>query len=64
MPEDFPNHVLYGFLDGASPIRSPESNYVAINHKGETWHLFNAERMSLGRIAAMAAVFIRGKHKP
>jgi large subunit ribosomal protein L13 len=28
------------------------------------WHLFNAERMNLGRMAEMIAIFVRGKHKP
>ena len=59
-----PNNILYGYLQGAQPLRKAESNYVAINHNGQTWHLFNAERMALGRMAAMIAVFIRGKHKP
>ena len=33
-------------------------------HNGEVWHLFNASRMPLGRMASMIATFIRGKHKP
>lgn len=28
------------------------------------WHVFNAERIPLGRMAVMIATFIRGKHKP
>jgi ribosomal protein L13 len=63
MPE-FENHVLYQYMDGVKPRREPESSYVAINHKGEVWHLFNAARMPLGRMAAHIATLIRGKHKP
>jgi len=37
---------------------------VAVNHKGTTYHLFNAKRMPIGRIAVLASQFIRGKHKP
>ena len=33
-------------------------------HDGQAWHLFNAKRMSLGRMAEMIAIFVRGKHKP
>jgi len=63
--EDFPNHLVYRALEnGIVPKKDPESAYVAINHKGETWHLFNAAKMPLGRMAAQIAVFIRGKHKP
>lgn len=45
-------------------MTDPESAYVAVHHKGETWHLFNAERIPLGRMAERIAVYIRGKHKP
>lgn len=37
---------------------------MAISHKNRTWHLFNAERFPLGRMAQMISVYIRGKHKP
>ena len=37
---------------------------MAVQYEGKTWHLFNAARMPLGRIARMAATFLRGKHKP
>ena len=40
------------------------SNYVAVNHKGKTYHLFNARKMPVGRIAMNISQFIRGKHKP
>jgi len=36
---------------------------VAVQNKGQTWHLFNAARMPLGRMAEQIALFIRGKHK-
>ena len=51
---------MYGIV----PKKEPTSAYVAINHRGETWHLFNAEKMPLGRMAEMISIFIRGKHKP
>jgi len=57
--------LIYRYLsNGVLPDKTPESAYVAINHKGETWHLFNAARIPLGRMARDIAVFIRGKHKP
>jgi len=37
---------------------------VAVQYEGKTWHLFNAKRMPLGRLAKMAADFLRGKNKP
>jgi Ribosomal protein L13 len=64
MAMEMPNHLLYGFIEGVKPLRKPESTYVSVHHNGETWHLFNAERMALGKMAAMIAVFVRGKHKP
>ena len=63
MPE-MPNHVVYNYLYGMKPQKKPWSSYVAVNHKGQTWHLFNAETMPLGRMAKMIAIYIRGKHKP
>lgn len=51
---------MYGIV----PSKGPESAYVAVHNAGETWHLFNAAKMPLGRMAQMIAVFIRGKHKP
>lgn len=59
-----PNHLMYRYLYGVKPKKDPESAYVAVHNKGETWHLFNAEKMPLGRMAEMIAIFIRGKHKP
>lgn len=38
--------------------------YCAVNVKGVTYHLFNAKRYPLGRMATRIGIFIRGKHKP
>ncbi|CDW89811.1 50s ribosomal protein l13 [Stylonychia lemnae] len=62
--DDFENHLVYRYMQGILPDQKPESSYVAVNHNGQVWHLFNAEKMPIGRLAAMAAVFIRGKNKP
>jgi large subunit ribosomal protein L13 len=59
-----PNHLMERYIYGVKPKGEPMSAYVAVHNKGETWHLFNAEKMPLGRMAEMIAVFIRGKHKP
>ena len=59
-----PNHLLYRYLYGIIPKREVESAYVAVNHKGETWHLFNAEKIPLGRMGTLIASLIRGKNKP
>lgn len=50
--DEMPNELMYRFLEGIVPSKEPESAYVAIHHKGETWHLFNAAKMPLGRMAA------------
>lgn len=63
-PMEMPNHLMYRAMLGIVPKGEPESAYVSIIHNGERWHLFNAEKISLGRMGAMIAVFIRGKHKP
>jgi ribosomal protein L13 len=62
--ESITNDLIYRGLETLPPTKDPQSCYVAINHKGETWHLFNAARIPLGRMAALIAVYIRGKHKP
>lgn len=61
---EMPNHLTYRYLYGMAPQKNVQSAYVAINRRGETWHLFNAERMPLGRMATMIANLMRGKHKP
>lgn len=51
--DTLPNHLIYRYMEnGGYPQKEPESNYVAIHHKGETWHLFNAARIPLGRMAS------------
>ena len=64
MALEMPNHLLYRYMYSIVPRRDPASSYVAVSHQGETWHLFNAEAMALGRMAKMIAIFLRGKHKP
>ena len=55
---------MYEAALGFQPVKAPQSCYVAVNHKGKTFHLFNAARYPLGRMARQISVFIRGKHKP
>jgi ribosomal protein L13 len=62
--EDIPNDLMYLGMYGIKPEKEPQSAYVAIKHHDEIWHLFNAERINLGRMAEMISIFIRGKHKP
>ena len=50
-PMEMPNHLMYRYLYGTIPRKEPESAYVAVHNKGETWHLFNAEKIPLGRMA-------------
>ena len=59
-----PNHLQYRFLYGMTPDVEAQSQYVAVNHKGTTYHLFNAKRMPIGRMAVLISQYIRGKHKP
>ena len=61
---EMPNHLQYKFLLGGTPQTEPQSAYVAVYHKGQVWHLFNANRINLGRMAEKIAILIRGKHKP
>ena len=46
------------------PQKEAHSNYVAVNHRGTTYHLFNAKKMAVGRIAEKVAILLRGKHRP
>lgn len=57
---DLTKRAIHGYAEPGEP----QSCYVAVNHKGKTYHLFNAKRMPLGRIAAACSQFMRGKHKP
>jgi len=60
-----PTESLYWhYLYNAMPPKQAESSYVAVEHLGKTYHLFNAARMPLGRMAERIATFVRGKHKP
>ena len=56
--------LTYRALAYKEPDYEPQSMYCAVQFEGKTWHLFNAKRMPLGRIAQLAAGFLRGKHKP
>ena len=56
--------TTYRALVYKEPEYDPQSMYCAVQHEGKTWHLFNAARMPLGRIATLCADFLRGKHKP
>jgi len=65
------NTLMYRALIGAEPDVDPQSMYCAVQYEGKTWHLFNAKRMPLGRIARLASEYLRaagcglrGKHKP
>lgn len=59
-----PNNLQNMWMRGHIPHKEPESQYVAVNHNGVTYHLFNAQRMPIGRIAVLCSQYIRGKHKP
>ena len=61
---EFPSHTAWHYLYGHIPAMDPMSTYAAVNHNGKTYHLFNAKRFPVGRMAAMISQFIRGKHKP
>jgi hypothetical protein len=43
--------IAYEANLGYQPVKAPQSCYIAVNHKGKTWHLFNAARYPLGRMA-------------
>jgi large subunit ribosomal protein L13 len=62
--DEIPYSMVYRALDGAPPIDDPQSCYVSVNHKGQRWHLFNAARFPLGRMATQISHIIRGKDKP
>ena len=62
--DEIDNKLLYRGLRWKEPGVEPRSMYCAVEHEGKIWHLFNAARMPLGRIAALSAGFLRGKNKP
>lgn len=42
----------------------PQSSYFRVNHNNTVYHVFDAKRMPLGRLAIQAAKYLTGKHKP
>jgi len=62
--ENMPNSLIYRAIDGKMPDKEAQSCYVAVPHNGKVYHLFNAARYPLGRMAEKISIFIRGKHKP
>ncbi len=62
--DEITNDLIHRGLNQTLPQSSPQSCYAAVQHKGQTWHLFNAARMPLGRMAEICAIYMRGKHKP
>lgn len=62
--EGIDNKFLYRALRYKEPGVEPRSMYCAVEYEGKIWHLFNAARMPLGRIATLSAGFLRGKNKP
>ena len=49
--DEMDNYMILRNLQGYVEDYEPQSNYVAITFKGNTWHLFNAARFPLGRMA-------------
>jgi len=47
------NTTVWHYLYGHIPPKDPMSTYASVNHKGKTYHLFNAKRFPIGRMAAM-----------
>eukprot|EP00343_Euplotes_focardii_P006164 CAMPEP_0205809680 /NCGR_PEP_ID=MMETSP0205-20121125/13927_1 /ASSEMBLY_ACC=CAM_ASM_000278 /TAXON_ID=36767 /ORGANISM="Euplotes focardii, Strain TN1" /LENGTH=307 /DNA_ID=CAMNT_0053087187 /DNA_START=1 /DNA_END=921 /DNA_ORIENTATION=- len=43
---------------------SPQSAYYAVKRNGIIWHIFDAKRIPLGRMAGRAATYLQGKYKP
>ena len=41
-----------------------KTSFLKADEIEQKWHLVNADRMVLGRLAAVLATLIRGKHKP
>lgn len=42
----------------------PQSSYYRVNHNNTVYHVFDAKRIPLGRLAIKAAKYLTGKHKP
>jgi hypothetical protein len=47
------NHLMNQFYYGYKPEKEAQSSYVAVNHMGTTYHLFNAQRVPVGRMAVL-----------
>ena len=48
-----PIKLQYEGLLGRAPEPEAQSCYCAVNYKGHTYHLFNAKRMPVGRMAVL-----------
>ena len=61
-----PNDLIYRAIteSGLPPRLPPQSSYVAIHKRGKTYHLFNAAKFPLGRMAELISRYVRGRHKP
>jgi len=61
-----PNDLIYRAMTETHlpPRFPPQSAYVAIHRNGQTYHLFNAAKFPLGRMAELISRYIRGRHKP
>jgi large subunit ribosomal protein L13 len=44
--------------------QTKRSAYVSVERRGKVYHLYDAERIPLGRMCMSIARFIQGKHKP
>jgi hypothetical protein len=62
--DDIHNDIIYRAFSYERIKPEPQSCYVAIQHAGKTYHLFNAKRFPLGRMAKLCSEYMRGKHKP
>lgn len=62
--DEISNDLIHRAINVLPPRQIPQSCYLSIMHKGQRFHLFDASRIPLGRMARMCAVFIRGKNKP
>jgi len=48
---EMPGHLMHNFYTGRKEEFPAQSCYVAVMHNGKTYHLFNAKRMPVGRMA-------------
>ena len=40
------------------------TKFVSLEHSDRIWHFIDAKNLSLGRLARLSSVLLRGKHKP